>query len=341
MITELKSVRDVWKKMPTEHHARLFLEGVIWGHDRFCPHCGSLNSRPLRGISVRPGLYQCAEKECRSQFTVTTKTPLHATKLDLRIWIAAMFLVLTSSKGISSVVMSRILGVNQKTAWKLGHAIREMMDDRQVIAGRLSGVVEVDEAFVGGKPKFRHGVKNKRGRGTGKPIALVAAARNGQARALLIPNAKGTTMKPIMESWIDPSSMLITDKNSSYRKIGASFANHLTVQHNKRQYANRKTGAHINTVEAVNSVVQRALIGVYHRLGRKHLQRYLDEIIWRWNHRIPETKVRKRKSSGGPSSTKTTTVWRPIPVVDQMRGLLCDAVGRQMRRTPAWGLRWP
>lgn len=136
MITELKSVRDVWKKMPTERHARLFLEGAIWCHDRFCPHCGSLNSRPLRGVSVRPGLYQCAEKECRSQFTVTTKTPLHATKLDLRIWIAAMFLVLTSSKGISSVVMSRILGVNQKTAWKLGNAIREMMDDRQDITGR-------------------------------------------------------------------------------------------------------------------------------------------------------------------------------------------------------------
>lgn len=86
-------------------------------------------------------------------------------------------------------------------------------------------------------------------------------------------------MKPIVEGWIDPSSMLITDKNSSYWKIGASFANHLTVQHNKRQYANRKTGAHINTVEAVNSVVQRAIIGVYHRLGRKHLKRYLDEII--------------------------------------------------------------
>lgn len=191
MITELKSVHDIWKRMPTERHARLFLENAIWGDDRFCPHCGSLSSRPLRSASVRPGLYQCAERDCRSQFTVTTKTPLHATKLDLRIWIAAMFLVLTSSKGISSVVMSRLLGVNQKTAWKLGHAIRELMDDRHGVAGRLSGVVEVDEAFIGGKPKFRHGVKNKRGRGTGKPIALVAAARNGQARAVLIPNAQG------------------------------------------------------------------------------------------------------------------------------------------------------
>lgn len=341
MITELKSVRDVWKKMPTERHARLFLENAIWGDDRFCPHCGSLKSRPLRCAAVRPGLYQSSEKERRSQFTVTTKTPLHATKLDLRIWIAAIPLVLTPSKGISSVVMSRILGVNRKTAWKIGHAVREMMDDRQDIAGRLSGVVEVDEAFVGGKPRFRHGVKNKRGRGTGKPIALVAAARNGQARAVVIPNAQGRTMKPIMEEWIDPASVIITDKNSSYTKIGTSLANHLTVQHNKRQYANRKTGAHINTVEAVNAIVQRALIGVYHRLGRKHLQRYLDEIFWRWNHRVPELKVRNRKSSSGLQSADTTTVWKPIPVVEQMRGLLCVAVGRQMRRTPSWGPRWP
>lgn len=148
-------------------------------------------------------------------------------------------------------------------------------------------------------------------------------------------------MKPIMEEWIDPASVIITDKNSSYTKIGTSLANHLTVQHNKRQYANRKTGAHINTVEAVNAIVQRALIGVYHRLGRKHLQRYLDEIFWRWNHRVPELKVRNRKSSSGLQSADTTTVWKPIPVVEQMRGLLCVAVGRQMRRTPSWGPRWP
>jgi len=135
--------------------------------------------------------------------------------------------------------------------------------------------------------------------------------------------------------------VIITDKNSSYTKIGKSFANHLTVQRNKRQYANWKTGAHINPVEAVNAVILRALIGVYHRLGRKHLQRYLDEIIWRWNHRVPDAKVRNRKSSSGLPSTETTTVWKPNPVADQMRGLLCEAHGRQPRRTPSWGLRWP
>lgn len=141
MITELKSVRDIWKKMPSEHHGRIFLEEMIWRTGRYCPHCGSVRSVALRCHSARARLYQCSEQECRRQFTVTTKTPMHSTKLDLRLWMAAIFLVLTSSKGISSVVMSRILGVNQKTAWKLGHAIRELMDDREKISSQLSGVV--------------------------------------------------------------------------------------------------------------------------------------------------------------------------------------------------------
>jgi len=150
MITELKSVRDIWKKMPSERHARIFLEAMIWPSGRHCPHCGSLSPTPIRGRSARSGLYQCSERECRLQFTVTTKTPMHATKLVLRIWIAAIFLVLNSSKGISSVVLARILGVNQKTAWKMGHAIRELTDDREAVSARLNGVVEVDEAHVGG-----------------------------------------------------------------------------------------------------------------------------------------------------------------------------------------------
>ena len=132
-----------------------FLEDLVWPSGRYCPHCGSVNTVARKGQTGRPGLYQCRERECRGQFTATTKTPLHATKLDLRIWIAAIFLVITSSKGISSVVMARILGVNQKTAWKLGHAIRELMDDRDGVSVKLAGVVEIDEAYIGGKPKFK------------------------------------------------------------------------------------------------------------------------------------------------------------------------------------------
>ena len=236
--------------------------------------------------------------------------------------------------------MARILGVNQKTAWKMGHAIRELMDDREAVSARLAGVVEVDEAYVGGAPKFKKGVKNKRGRGTGKPMVLVAADRTGQAKATLIPNAQEATLGPIMKEWMDLSSTLMTDSNTAYQKIGRTVASHHTFNHRKRQYLRPSKGAHINTVEAVNSQVQRALIGVYHRLGRQHLQRYLDEILWRWNHRQQDVKIRSRKTSSG-TKTIATTVWKPILVFDQMRGLPCCAVGRQVRRTPQWGVSLP
>lgn len=332
MIHELKSVRDVWRRLPSEDHARRFLEELIWGEDRFCPHCGCLDSIPLRGKSSRPGLYHC--RDCRGQFTVTTRTPMHATKLELRVWIAAIFLVLTSSKGISSVVMGRLLGITQKSAWKLGHAIREMMDARGETGRKLAGIVEVDEAFVGGAPKFKKGKKNKRGRGTSKPEVLVAVSREGGARATVMRSTAGAPVRKVLEHWIEPASTLMTDGNSIYTAIGQGFADHQTVNHSRKNYADKATGAHINTAEALISQVQRALVGVYHRLPPQHLQRYLNEIAWRWNKR--ESTMRLNAGTG-----QSHMIWRAIPVLDQMRALFRNAPGREMRRSGNFGITWP
>lgn len=341
MITELKSIADIWRRMPSERHARRFLEELIWPSGRYCPHCGSADSLGLPGASCRPGLYQC--RDCRRQFTVTTRTPMHGTKLDLRLWICAVFLVLTSSKGISSVVMARLLGVNQKTAWKMGHAIREMMDDRNGEMPPLEDVVEVDEAYVGGAPKSLSGAYNPRGKGTGKPMIFVAASREGQARARVVPNDKRATLEPVLLEWIVPQgTTLMTDGSTSYIGLGKTMADHHRVIHSKHEYADPETGAHVNTAEAVISQVQRALVGVYHNLGRKHLQRYLNEILWRWNHRTPVREVVKQwTTSTGVDREKTIKIWRPIPVVGQMRVLLQGAVGKQMRRSKEYGLCWP
>lgn len=341
MITELKSIPDIWRRMPSEHHARKFLEGMIWSDGRFCPQCGSVESSALRGKSCRPGLFQC--HDCRGQFTVTTRTPMHGTKLDLRIWICAMFLVLTSSKGISSVVMARLLGVNQKTAWMLGHRIREMMDDRHGELMPLEDEVEVDEGYVGGAPKSLSGAYNPPGRGTGKPMVFVAASRDGQARAKVVPDGTGKTLDAVLETWIvRENTTLMTDGLPVYTGIGETTAEHHQVIHSKKEYANPETGAHVNTAEAVISNVQRALVGVYHNLGRKHLQRYLDEIIWRWNHREPEREIVKQwTTKDGEEQEKRITIWKPVPVVPQMRLLLQGAVGKQMRRSPNYGICWP
>ena len=342
VIDEIRSLSDVWRKMPSEHHARVFLEGLIWADGRYCPHCGGVRSTRLCGEASRPGLYQCCEAGCRRQFTVTTKTPLHATKLDLRIWVSAMVLVLTSSKGISSVVMARLLGVSQKTAWKMGHAIRELMADRGGEYLPLSGEVEVDEAYIGGAPKSLGRAPAPRGRGTSKPLVLVAASRDGQARASVVSNGQGATLGPEIAEWVDAQDThLMTDGNPVYTQIGQGMEDHSTVIHSQGEYANPATGAHANTAEAVISNIQRALVGVYHNLGALHLQRYLDEIVWRWNHREPASeKTIERTLASGEVQTKTTILWTPIPVVEQMRALLQCAVGRQVRRSACYGLRW-
>ena len=330
MVAVIRSIYDIYKRLPDEDAARDFLEEMIWTEGRFCPHCGSLDSRPLRGKSTRPGLYQCAERECRRQFTITTKTPMHATKLDLRTWVLAIFLVLNSSKGMSSVVLARHLGVTQKTAWRIGHALRQMMDTEGGTGGRLTGVVEVDEAFVGGAPRYQKGVKNKRGRGCKKQLVLVAAGRGGGVRAARIASAAGATIEPVMTRWITPESTLMTDGNPTYKKIGRGFQAHHTVKHSAKQFHDPATGAHINTAEAFSGYVERARVGVYHRITGQHTQRYLDELAWRWNRRQSFQKTRKNGT--------THCVWKPLPVMTLMRDLLSKAVGSQVRRSSNYGL---
>ena len=149
-----------------EHTCRKFFETARWPNGRICPHCGCDVSYVIKAKNQRPGRYEC--KKCKHQFTVTTKTALHSTKLSLWKWLQAMYLILSSSKGISSVVLARWLGVTQPTAWKMGHTIRKMMDPNQSDAGLLSGVVELDEMYLGGNPRPQAGISHKRGKGTSK-----------------------------------------------------------------------------------------------------------------------------------------------------------------------------
>lgn len=350
-MTEINSLGDIMRRLPSQHHGRRFLERLIWPSGRVCPHCGGFWSGPIKQGKkgeegkkgkARPGLYQCRHRECRGQFTVMTCTPMHATKLDLRIWITAIFCILSSSKGISSVALARTLGVNQKTAWRMGHAIRQMMIARTDICGKLNGEVEVDEAFVGGAPKFKVGEPpNKRGRGTNKPMILLAVSRwQGKAKAVLIPQASTAIVEPILAAWISPEAELHTDSNPIYDPIGPRFAAHLKVNHSEREYANQETGASINSAEGYTGNLERAMVGVWHRVRRHHLQTYLAEVCWRWNNRDFRPR-RKNLVRGELTAGRTTWKWMAKPVMEQMTALLRGALGRQVRRTPNGGLVWP
>lgn len=159
MIETLSGIRTVEEMVTAfrdEEHCRRLLEGMVWPEGRICPSCGYKRSIAIAGRDVgkrraRPGLYQCSSGDCRFQFTVTTHTPLHSTKLPLSVWLKAMWLLLQSDKGMSSVRLAEILGVSQPTAWRMGHALRLMMARETMLAG----TVEIDHFHLGGRPRKR------------------------------------------------------------------------------------------------------------------------------------------------------------------------------------------
>jgi transposase-like protein len=160
------NIDQLRQRFPNEQACRSFFESVMWQKGRYCPHCHAEKSWLLKGSSARAGLYQCSQ--CGRQFTVTTKTPMHSTKLPLWKWLLAMYYMVNSSKGVSSVFLAKWVGISQKSAWKLGHAIRQMMAPDCRLLPALSGIVELDEKYIGGKPRFENGIAHKRGKGTKK-----------------------------------------------------------------------------------------------------------------------------------------------------------------------------
>lgn len=252
---------------------------------------------------------------------MTTRTPMHSTKLPLWKWLQGMYYVVSSSKGVSSVILGRWLGVSQPTAWKMGHAIRAMMDPRRKTSSLLRGVVELDEKYLGGKPRYEKGMQHRR---TIKQPILVAVERQGSVRAEPVEGAKAIDLMPPVFNLISKDAHLMTDEHRSYQSIGKWFMAHSAVNHSQKEYA--RGNVHNNTAESFTAILERARQGVFHYLSRKHLKRYLHEVGFRWDHRVPEIKTTRKGT--------TKVVMRPMPVTDMLSSLLTKALGRQLLRTP-------
>jgi transposase-like protein len=317
-------INQLRKKFSTEAACRALLESLIWPNGRLCPHCGGLKSWSIKGTTARPGLYECAY--CHSQFTVTTKTPMHATKLPLLKWIEAMYFILMSSKGHSSKNMSSIIGISQKSAWKINHGIREMMNTGHISGPSLKGIVEVDEKYLGGKPRKTKGIKHKRGHGTSKQAILVMAERKGPVRAVLINNDSYAEVMPHVKRHVAPTAHLMTDQHSVYPRIAKDFAGHSFVNHGNEEFARNEV--HNNTAESFNAQLERAKFGVFHWLSKKHMQRYIDEAVFRWNHRRAVVRVSIKNGE-----RQRNVVMEPLPFMDQLASLLSCAIWRQTRFT--------
>jgi transposase-like protein len=275
---------DAFKAMfDTDAKCREHLERSTWGVTPACRHCGSVQVGQITGKSARAGLFQCHEPECGKQFTVTVGTVFQDTHLPLTKWFLAIYLSSETSKGVSANWLKHAIGVTYKTAWYLGHRIRGMMEVERML---LTGIVELDETYVGGKPR-KGGLPSKRGRGTKKYPVFVAVARGGEVRATTMDDLKFETMKPHLDAWVAGDAVLMTDEFKPYDLLGRFWKWHFRVLHGAGEYA--RDGIHINTAESFNATLKRAHTGVYHYMSAKHLLRYVSECMFRWNGRKSTT----------------------------------------------------
>jgi transposase-like protein len=274
-----------------ETKAREWLEARVWPEGPTCPHCGNADKtkiKALQGKAHRPGLYQCAE--CREQFTVTVKTVFERSKIPLTKWLAALFLMTASKKGISAHQVHRMLDVSYKSTWFMMHRLREAMRTGGLEPLGGSGkIVEADETYFG-KPEKRPVSPQRKGRPYKSPkvrqsrpiVALVE--RGGRVRSFHVPVADAANVVAIVRGNIHSESRLMTDESRLYHKEGDHFASHETVKHTAHEYV--RGDVTTNSVEGYFSVFKRGMRGTYQHCSEKHLHRYLAEFDFRFNNRI-------------------------------------------------------
>jgi transposase-like protein len=278
-----------------EIKAREWLEARVWPTGPVCPHCGATGDdvTKLEGKAHRPGLYQCSQ--CREQFTVTVKTVFERSKIPLTKWLAALFLLTASKKGVSAHQVHRSLGISYKSAWFMMHRLREALRQGGLAPmGGTGKVVEIDETVIGkleGAPKRTYQGYGQQWRNT--VMALVE--RGGSVRTFHVDGTTTGTLLPIIHANIQAESLVMTDEGSWYRSLGKTFAQHEAVNHSAKEYVRRDFSWHTgqltkltittNTVEGYFSIFKRGMRGVYQHCKEKHLHRYLAEFDFRYNTR--------------------------------------------------------
>lgn len=275
----------IFSKFPDQEACIEYLEKVRWGTEANCPHCGS-TAVARKSESERVGRWNC--HACKSSFNVLAGTIFEKTRLPLQKWFLAIGILVNAKKSVSSFQLARDLDLNQKSAWYMQQRIRAAMltEERTM----LEGIVEVDETYIGGKPRKGNrrdddqNKPNKRGRGTKKVPVIGALERGGRVIARVADDLTGKGVLRFLRSVVSrKGTLLITDEYKAYNAAGEY--NRAVINHSKC-YAEGMT--HTNGIEGFWSLVKRAWYGSHHQYTRRYMPLFIAEACWKHNQRRNE-----------------------------------------------------
>jgi len=261
-----------------------FFEEQRWAGVPVCPHCGSVKYYKVkaRGKFTDIPSYRCGIRECGLPFTVRTKSIFEGSKVEFKKWLQAAYEISTCKNGISSIELATRIGTSQKTAWFINHRLRDMLEETETTL--INNVTSIDETAIGGKNKNKHADKkiaHSQGRSAkGKTIVFGARSITGQVKTKVVPNVDANALIPIIESWIEKGSIMVSDDWTSYKSLKQDYF-HVVVNHSAGEYV---TGAFsTNGIENFWSLFKRGINGTHHVISAQHCQKYANEFADRYN----------------------------------------------------------
>lgn len=281
MLQKFDNLMQLVQAFPDEQTAIDHFRAIRWRNGAFCPHCKSTKIYHFSDQRT----HKCGE--CRKRFSIKVGTIFEDSKVELRKWFMAIWLITSHKKGIASTQLAKDIGVTQKTAWFMLHRIRHAIQT-QSFNRPLDGEIEADETFVGGKSKNKHASKRQPGTqgGKGKAVVFGMLERGGELRTGQMPNLRARNVQGVIAANVKEGANVMTDEHVSFVGLQGRY-NHHSVNHSAGEYV-RDYFNHTNGIESVWALFKRQIVGTHHWLSPKHLGRYLGEMTWRFNLREME-----------------------------------------------------